>query len=96
VVIFFVKAIENQIAVTRAAIVSTSDIIPICFAFGSDDFRYLIVQPIKSGGRSTLARYNPICVQIPVERGFSFTFFPQVGQKKAELSIRVEQKGQGI
>lgn len=81
---------------TRATIVSASEIIPICFAFGSVDFKYLIVQPIKSGGRSTPTRYNPICVQMPVEGSFSFTFFPQIGQKNAVLSIVDEQKGQGI
>jgi hypothetical protein len=82
--------------VIRTTIVSTREIVPICLAFGSVDFRYLIVQPIKSGGRSTLTRYNPICVQMPVERGFSFTFFPQTGQKKAVLSIVDEQNGQTI
>jgi len=43
-----------------------------------------------------LTAYNPICVKVPVERGFSLTFFPQVGQKNAVLSTRVEQNGQDI
>jgi len=95
-VIFFTKMRESQIAITRAKIINPSEIIPICFAFGSFDFRYLIVQPIKSGGRRTLTRYNPICINTPVERGFSLIFFPHVGQKNAVASTREEQNGQAI
>ena len=81
-------------AIPMATIVRTREIIPIRLAVGSEDFRYLIVQPINCGGRRMLTAYTPSCVQMPVASGFSFTFFPHVGQKNAVLSTGDEQNGQ--
>ena len=76
--------------------VNPREINPICFAFGSFDRRYLIVHTIKSGEKRILTRYTPSCVPMLTERGFSFIFFPQVGQKKAVSPTGEEQNGQTI
>jgi len=83
-------------ATPMATMVRTREIIPIRLAAGSEDLRYLIVQPINSGGRMMLMAYTPSCVQMPVDRGFSFTFFPHVGQKNTVLSTGDEQNGQTV
>lgn len=41
-----------------------------------------------------LSRYRPIWVHESVGSGLSLTFFPHVGQKNADGSMGVEQKGQ--
>ena len=88
------KDIDIQMETARTMMVNPRDIIPIRFAFESLDLRYLMVNPIKSGGRRTLTRYNPICDKRPVDGGFSFIFFPHIGQKYAVLSTGAEQEGQ--
>ena len=85
---------EIQVTRIRVIMVNASDIAPICFAFVSFDFRYLMVHQRKSGGRRMLTAYNPNCVHRVVERGLSLTFFPQVGQKNAVASMGLEQNGQ--
>lgn len=87
---------DSQTAILMATIVRTREIIPICLAAGSEDLRYLIVHPMKSGGRRMLTAYTPSCVQMPVASGFSLIFFPHVGQKNAVLSTGDEQNGHTV
>lgn len=87
---------ESHTENMMATMVNPTDIYPMCFAFRSDDFRYLIVHHKDHGGRKILAAYNSICAVVFVESGFSLRFFPQVGQKRAVASTIEEQKGQVV
>jgi hypothetical protein len=61
--------------------VRTIAIIPITFALGSLENRYLNPGQRPKGGSKTLIKYIEICLEKVVTGGGSFIFFPQFGQK---------------
>ena len=83
---FCVQTTANQMTKIVDKIKSVQEILPICLAFGSDDFKYFIaghlVTKIKQIiGRIMLKAYIQASVATVVESGAEFNLLPQFGQK---------------
>ncbi len=69
-------------------------IIPIFFPSSVCNRKYFHAQIRPKGGIKRLIRYTTSCLPSSVETGFSFNFFPQLGQKKSASVTEILHTGQ--